>query len=74
MMVRAEGADVYDTAGIMCNGACIGDSVDRLETVPGRCVGVLFQCLERHFIDLLIFFISLLLIVLLALISLALCA
>ena len=52
----------------------LGDLVDSVETVPGRCVGVLFRCLERHFMDPLIFLISLPLLMLLVPISLALCA
>jgi hypothetical protein len=51
------------------------DLVDSIETVrPGRRKGVLFWRLERHFMDPLIFLISLLLIISLVLISLALCA
>jgi hypothetical protein len=52
---------------LMWNGACmlIRDLIDSVETAPGRCIGGLFWCLERHIMDHLIFLIFLLLIMLL---------
>ena len=70
------GNDRLKNLVVMWNGACmlLGGLVNSVETIPGRCVEVLFWCLERHFMDPLTFLISLLLIMLLVLISLTLCA